>query len=123
MQLLLTLSRLCNTSIQTLTHSEIFIDILVRQSKAELDSMHWFSHRRGGPCPRGQLSNKMLYFFVFLSPMTFTFDLWLWHSNSGKIVAVCTWPPSFTVLLPFGSYRVDKQTNWQTDKQTRQHAL
>jgi len=66
----------------------------------ELDSMRWFSHRRRSahkdgfwkkcrtrPRPRGQLSNKMRHFSVFVPD---DLELWPWHLNSGEISVQCT---------------------------------
>jgi len=93
---------------------------------SKLDSMRWFSHRhRSAPRTaaeknaargrrrRGRLPNKIPH-CRFLSPISLTFDLWPWHSNSGEIFVRCTLPPSFTILRLI----VRNLSCWQTDRQT-----
>jgi len=74
----------------------------------QLDSTCWFSHRRDRVAddrtalliyaPPRTAPEKCRTFFLFLSTATLTFDLWLWHSNSGKIFVQCTQRPSVIIL-------------------------
>jgi len=64
-------------------------------SSIKLDSMRWFSHRRGrtrkvrrtGRRPRGRLPKKCR---TFLSLVTLTFVLSTSNTNSGEIFVQCT---------------------------------
>ena len=71
----------------------------------KLDSLHWFSQRH----------SRMPHFLGCASR-----GLWSPNSNSAEIFIECTYPPhvSSSYVYSFGRYRIDKQTNKHTDKQT-----
>jgi len=74
----------------------------INEMEKHLDKLHWFSQRRS-QTPHSWVAHPGGY-------------VWPPNSKSSEIFVQCTYPQvSSSYVYSFGSYRVDRQTDRQTD--------